>query len=76
MTDRRHASGRAAEQHARSHLEQHGLRLLFVEGGGVTVSRFFGARALDRLHLVVALPLAADVATSVGEIEPLSEIDG
>ena len=29
MTDRRHASGRAAEQHARSHLEQHGLRLLF-----------------------------------------------
>jgi riboflavin-specific deaminase-like protein len=31
-----------------------GLRLLFVEGGGVTVSRFFGARVLDRLHLVVA----------------------
>ena len=29
MTDRRHASGRAAEQNARSHLEQHGLRLLF-----------------------------------------------
>jgi diaminohydroxyphosphoribosylaminopyrimidine deaminase/5-amino-6-(5-phosphoribosylamino)uracil reductase len=31
-----------------------GLRLLFVEGGGITVSRFFTAGALDRLHLVVA----------------------
>lgn len=31
-----------------------GLRLLFVEGGGITVSRFFSAHALDRLHLVVA----------------------
>lgn len=29
MTDRRHASGRAAEQLARHHLERHGLRLLF-----------------------------------------------
>ncbi len=42
-------AGRAVEA-----LGAHGLRLLFVEGGGVTVSRFFGARALDRLHLVVA----------------------
>jgi len=31
-----------------------GLRLLFVEGGGVTVSRFFRSNALNRLHLVVA----------------------
>jgi diaminohydroxyphosphoribosylaminopyrimidine deaminase / 5-amino-6-(5-phosphoribosylamino)uracil reductase len=31
-----------------------GLHLLFVEGGGITVSRFFTAGALDRLHLVVA----------------------
>ena len=30
------------------------LRVLFVEGGGITVSRFFGAGALDRLHLAVA----------------------
>lgn len=35
-------------------LTQRGLRLLFVEGGGVTVSRFFAAGALDRLHLAVA----------------------
>jgi diaminohydroxyphosphoribosylaminopyrimidine deaminase / 5-amino-6-(5-phosphoribosylamino)uracil reductase len=35
-------------------LAARGLRLLFVEGGGVTVSRFLAAGALDRLHLVVA----------------------
>ena len=35
-------------------LAARGLRLLFVEGGGMTVSRFFRANALDRLHLVVA----------------------
>jgi diaminohydroxyphosphoribosylaminopyrimidine deaminase / 5-amino-6-(5-phosphoribosylamino)uracil reductase len=48
--------------HARGHhparaleaLAARGLRLLFVEGGGVTVSRFLAAGALDRLHLVVA----------------------
>ncbi len=31
-----------------------GLRLLFVEGGGVTVSHFLAQGALDRLHLAVA----------------------
>ncbi|WP_137920068.1 RibD family protein [Hydrogenophaga sp. 2FB] len=35
-------------------LGQRGLRILFVEGGGTTVSRFFKAGVLDRLHLVVA----------------------
>jgi riboflavin-specific deaminase-like protein len=31
-----------------------GLRLIFVEGGGVTVSRFLTAGCLDRLHLTIA----------------------
>jgi len=35
-------------------LAKRGLRLVFVEGGGVTVSRFFRSNALNRLHLVVA----------------------
>jgi riboflavin biosynthesis pyrimidine reductase len=35
-------------------LHARGLRLLFVEGGGVTVSRFLAQQALDRLHLAVA----------------------
>lgn len=37
-----------------SALAGRGLRLVFVEGGGITVSRFLAAGALDRLHLVVA----------------------
>ncbi len=35
-------------------LAARGLQRLFVEGGGVTVSRFLAAGCLDRLHLVVA----------------------
>lgn len=37
-----------------------GVALLFVEGGGVTVSRFLAAGAIDRLHLVVAPVLIGD----------------
>lgn len=35
-------------------LEQQGVRRVFVEGGGITVSGFLRARALDRLHITVA----------------------
>jgi len=35
-------------------LAARGLRKIFVEGGGVTVSRFLMAGLLDRLHLTVA----------------------
>ncbi len=35
-------------------LVRRGLRRIFVEGGGVTVSRFLAAGALDRLHVTVA----------------------
>ncbi len=35
-------------------LWQLGLKRLLIEGGGVTVSRFLAARALDRLHLTVS----------------------
>lgn len=35
-------------------LHARGLQLLFVEGGGVTVSRFLAQGGLDRLHLAVA----------------------
>ncbi|MFT8245678.1 RibD family protein [Roseomonas sp. BN140053] len=35
-------------------LAARGLRRVFVEGGGVTVSRFLAAGLLDRLHLTVA----------------------
>jgi len=35
-------------------LAERGLAVVFVEGGGVTVSRFLAAGVLDRLHLTVA----------------------
>jgi riboflavin-specific deaminase-like protein len=35
-------------------LRARGLKRLFVEGGGVTVSRFLEARAFQRLHLTVS----------------------
>jgi riboflavin-specific deaminase-like protein len=35
-------------------LAAHGATRVLVEGGGVTVSRFLAAKALDRLHIVVA----------------------
>jgi len=35
-------------------LAERGLRRVFVEGGGVTVSRFLAAGAVDRLHVTVA----------------------
>lgn len=35
-------------------LEKRGLRRLFIEGGGITVSRFLQAKLLDRLHICIA----------------------
>ena len=35
-------------------LERRGLRRIFIEGGGVTVSRFLAAHCLDRLQLAVS----------------------
>jgi len=41
-------------------LRARGLTRLFVEGGGVTVSRFLAQRCLDRLHLAVAPIIIGD----------------
>ncbi len=41
-------------------LNARGLTRLFVEGGGVTVSRFLAQRCLDRLHLAVAPVIIGD----------------
>ncbi len=35
-------------------LAERGLRRVYVEGGGITVSRFLAAGALDRLHVTIA----------------------
>lgn len=38
----------------RDALSRRGLNRIFIEGGGITVSRFLAARALDRLQLTIA----------------------
>ncbi len=41
-------------------LRRRGLSRLFIEGGGVTVSRFLAAGLLDRLHVTIAPLLLGD----------------
>lgn len=41
-------------------LTARGLRRVFIEGGGVTVSRFLAAGLLDRLHVTIAPLLLGD----------------
>ncbi len=48
------AAGRFHPERILSVLRARGLRRILVEGGGVTVSRFLQAGALDRLHVTVA----------------------
>ncbi len=50
----------------RTALAARGLTRLFIEGGGVTVSRFLAAGALDRLQLTVAPVLLGSGRPSVG----------
>lgn len=55
-------------------LASRGLKWLFVEGGGITVSRFLSAGALDRLQLTVAPVLLGSGRPSIRlpELEDLS----
>jgi diaminohydroxyphosphoribosylaminopyrimidine deaminase / 5-amino-6-(5-phosphoribosylamino)uracil reductase len=46
--------GRMPVEQILHELRERGLRRIFIEGGGVTVSRFLQAGALDRLHVAVA----------------------
>jgi riboflavin biosynthesis pyrimidine reductase len=50
-------------------LRARGLKRIFVEGGGVTVSRFLDARAVDRLHVAVASRI-------IGTGAPAIQLDG
>lgn len=51
---RRGPCGRLDPHDIRRVLARRGLTWLFIEGGGVTVSRFLAAGALDRLQLTIA----------------------
>jgi riboflavin-specific deaminase-like protein len=48
------SDGRIAARAILAALRRRGLRWIFVEGGGVTVSRFLAESALDRLQLAIA----------------------
>jgi len=48
------AEGKIAPDAALACLAALGVRRLFIEGGGVTVSRFLQAGCVDRLHLAIA----------------------
>ena len=57
-----------------AHLAERGLRRVFIEGGGVTVSRFLAAGTLHRLQITIA-PLilgSGRPSISLPEIERLS----
>lgn len=47
-------AGQLAPTEVLSALADRGLGRVFIEGGGVTISRFLAAGALDRLHVAVA----------------------
>lgn len=54
-------------------LRRRGLRRIFVEGGGVTVSRFLAAGALDRLHVTVA-PLVMGGGVPAFPLPPVARL--
>lgn len=55
-------------------LRARGLRRIFVEGGGVTVSRFLAAGALDRLHVTVA-PLVMGGGVPAFPLPPVDRLE-
>lgn len=54
-------------------LAERGLRRVFIEGGGVTVSRFLDANLLDRLHLTV-VPRNVGAGTPGVALRPTSDL--
>lgn len=55
-------------------LRARGLRRLFVEGGGVTVSAFLAAGLLDRLHVSVA-PIILGSGAPAFALPPIDRLD-
>jgi diaminohydroxyphosphoribosylaminopyrimidine deaminase / 5-amino-6-(5-phosphoribosylamino)uracil reductase len=57
-------------------LAERGLRRVYVEGGGITVSRFLAAGALDRLHVTIApLLIGSGIpAFTLAETATLSDV--
>jgi diaminohydroxyphosphoribosylaminopyrimidine deaminase / 5-amino-6-(5-phosphoribosylamino)uracil reductase len=54
-------------------LADRGLRRIFVEGGGITVTRFLAAGLLDRLHVTVA-PLLMGSGIKAFPLTPVTDL--
>jgi riboflavin-specific deaminase-like protein len=68
-----HAGGTFAPKTVLATLRARGLRRIFVEGGGITVSRFLQAGALDRLQLAVAPKIIGSGAPALS-LRPIEEL--
>src|SRR5262245_40382694 len=55
-------------------LAARGYRRIMIEGGAQTISRFFAAGCLDRLHVVVA-PLILGSGTPAFALTPIARVD-
>ena len=60
----------------RSSLAAQGCRRLFVEGGGITVSRFLEAKCLDRLQVTVSPMIIGSGRAAITLPEVASLADG
>jgi diaminohydroxyphosphoribosylaminopyrimidine deaminase / 5-amino-6-(5-phosphoribosylamino)uracil reductase len=55
-------------------LAERGLRRILVEGGADTISRFIGAKCLDRIHVVIA-PIIIGAGPSSVRLAPIARVD-
>jgi len=55
-------------------LAERGLRRVLIEGGADTVSRFFAAKCLDRLHIMVA-PIILGSGRASFALPPIARVD-
>ena len=69
------AQGRFEPTVVLSALHDLGLTHVLIEGGGVTVSRFLQARAVDRLHVTVA-PLIIGSGKPAFTLDPVDTLEG
>jgi riboflavin-specific deaminase-like protein len=69
----RDAGGGLALADLVSRLQQRGLSNLFIEGGGITVSRWLSAGLLDRLHVAIA-PLFIGRGRTAIDLPPAPEM--
>jgi riboflavin biosynthesis pyrimidine reductase len=69
------ASGEVPVLAILAELRRRGLRRVYVEGGGLTVSRFLDAGALTRLHVTIAPVVfgSGRPAVTLPEIDALSQ---